>query len=91
MSLISTYLPIYCLFVCDTVRHSTSVIEWHSSVTEWFVFTPYYHWTATGSFTVLEHKTKIPVCCQMLHTYLSKVHSQNTTMLQFIQISINSS
>ena len=54
--------------------HGTSVTEWnwvHSNTTE------------TGSFTVLEHKTIKLVCCQILHMYLSKVHSQ-LLMLQFI-------
>ena len=76
-----TYLPIYC-FKCaqDTVRHGTSVIEWcwvHSNI------------TGTGSFTVLEHKTKYLFACQNIVVYLfqsSFTVTQVTqmSMLQFI-------
>ena len=45
-----------------------------------------------GSFTVSEHKTKILVAGQnMLHLYLSKVHSQIQQCYSSHKISINSS
>ena len=70
------YLPVYC-FKCaqDTVRHGISVIEW-SGYTLLSL--------ETGSFTVLEHKTKILLfACQNMLFIFSKVHSQ-LHKLQFI-------
>ena len=43
----------------------------------------------TGSFTVVEHKTKILVACQMLHIYLSRVHSQISVFTNVHTVTIN--
>ena len=89
-SLICPFIyPFTVCFVQDTVRHCTSV-------TEWFVCTLKLHWSQhqcnrmvlgtlyydwTGSFTVLEHKTKYLFACQNVLFIFSKVHSQ-----MFIQL-----
>ena len=46
------------------------------------------HSNMTGSrfFNVLEHKTMRLVCCQMLHIYLSKVHSQIQQISMFTNV-----
>ena len=83
----STYIPIYC-FKCaqDTVRHGTSVIEWCCLYTQICTGN-------TGSFAVLEHKTKyLFLACQNIVVYLfqSSFTVTHVSMLQFTQVNINS-
>ena len=78
VSYLSTYLSIYFVLNVfqDTVRHSTSVVE-----------SLFVHSTITGQVILLYLNTKLKtVCCQMLHIYLSKVHSQ--MVIQSQQISM---
>ena len=89
----STYLPIYCFFCKIQLGTANRALQkWLIniySVIEWFCFI---HYTITGNrfFSVSEHKMMRLVWCQMLHIYLSKVHSQIQHCYSSHKISINS-